>query len=42
MEKKNLKFYVSPEMETIDVELEGALLDGSVIQPDLSGDDDDE
>lgn len=29
MEKKNLKFYVSPEMETIDVELEGSLLAGS-------------
>jgi hypothetical protein len=35
MEKKNLKWYVTPEMEVIDMELESAcLLEGSIDQPE--------
>lgn len=30
MDKKNLKFYVSPAVETVDVELEGQLLNASL------------
>lgn len=29
MDKKELKFYVTPEQEIIDLELEGHLLEGS-------------
>jgi len=36
MDKNNLKFYVSPEVEIVDVELEGVLLDASIEKPVLA------
>jgi len=33
MEKKILKFYVSPATEAVEVELEGHLLNASIRQP---------
>ena len=33
MEKKDLKMYVSPAVEAVEVELEGHLLDASIQQP---------
>ena len=36
MEKKILKFYVSPATEAVEVELEGHLLDASIEKPHWS------
>ena len=33
MEKKELKFYEAPAVESIELELEGHLLDASIVQP---------
>ena len=33
MDKKVLKFYVSPAVEAVEVELECHLLDASIVQP---------
>ena len=41
MEKKNLKWYESPEMEIIETELEGALLNASN-SDDIDPDNDEE
>ena len=36
MEKKDLKMYVSPAIEAVEVELEGQLLDGSATLPEYN------
>ena len=36
MEKKDLKMYVSPAIEAVEVELEGHLLDASIVQPEFA------
>ena len=46
MEKKDLKFYEAPELEVLDMEIEGSLLDASKIDgvdnlDDLNGGNDD-
>ena len=36
MDKKNLKFYETPAVEAVEVELEGHLLEGSATLPEYN------